>query len=387
MIDNGTTPSAIDCDWAASSNENTPAGALSMGESVTCTATGTANAGQYGNLAEVTGTPVVDATSDTPEPVIVDGEPAPPVDDADPSHYFGRANPSIDIEKDTNGTQADTIAEQGGVDTGADLIWTFVVTNNGDVDLAEVALADTVTIDNGTDHDVDGIVCDWANSSDAATPASRLSVGETVTCTLQGTAGVGQYGNLSEVVATPVTTASGVPELLLGPTGTPLADVTDEDPSHVFAGFFPAIDIEKATNGIDADTMDGQPFVDPSGAVVWTFEVRNTGNVDLAGVEVEDAMTTDNGTVTPAVVCDWDTSSDPATPARNLSVGETVSCISSSTAEDGQYANLSSVSATPVADATTADPHAPTPLRDIDDQPVADVSDDDPSHYLSLIHI
>ncbi len=385
VIDNGTASSAITCDWDASTNEATPDGALAMGESVICTATGTAVVGQYGNLAEVVGTPVDDATLDTPEPVIVDGEPLPPVDDADPSHYFGRANPSIGIEKDTNGVQADTIADQGGVDTGAGLLWTFVVTNDGDVDLAEVALGDTVTIDNGTTHDSEGIVCDWANSSDAATPADRLSVGETVTCTLQGVAGAGQYGNLADVVATPVTTAVGVPELLLDPSGTPLADVVDEDPSHVFAGFFPAIDIEKATNGIDADTTEDQPFIDPSGAVLWTFEVRNTGNVDLAGVEVEDAMTIDNGTVTPAVVCDWDTSSDPATPARNLSVGETVSCTSSATAESGQYANVSSVTATPVLDATTADPDAPTPLRDIDDQPVADVSDDDPSHYFGPV--
>ena len=41
-----------------------------------------------------------------------DGNPVPPVTDDDPSRYYGAADPSIDIEKDTNGNQADTIAEQ-----------------------------------------------------------------------------------------------------------------------------------------------------------------------------------------------------------------------------------------------------------------------------------
>ena len=45
----------------------------------------------------------------------------------------------------------------------------------------------------------------------------------------------------------------------------------------------PDIDIEKATNGEDADTPTG-PEIPVGGAVEWTYVVTNTGNVDLTNV-------------------------------------------------------------------------------------------------------
>ncbi len=133
------------------------------------------------------------------------------------------------------------------------MTWTFVVTNTGTADLADVVVTDTVTTDNGTIADPAGVVCDWAASSDAATPARNLSVGETVTCTASSAAVAGQYANNSDVVGTPVAdavTADPVnPDALQDENGNTLDDVTDEDPSHYFATPEPAIDIEKDTNG------------------------------------------------------------------------------------------------------------------------------------------
>ena len=49
----------------------------------------------------------------------------------------------------------------------------------------------------------------------------------------------------------------------------------------------PAIDIEKSTNGVDADTAPG-PLVPVGNTVTWTYLVTNTGNDTLSGVAVTD---------------------------------------------------------------------------------------------------
>ena len=67
------------------------------------------------------------------------------------------------------------------------------------------------------------------------------------------------------------------------PFGTP---VSDTDPSHYF-GAAPGIDIEKATNGSDADHPPG-PFMPVGGAVTWTYVVTQRGQRRLTGVTVTD---------------------------------------------------------------------------------------------------
>ncbi|NEQ75144.1 MAG: hypothetical protein F6K23_20110, partial [Okeania sp. SIO2C9] len=77
--------------------------------------------------------------------------------------------------------------------------------------------------------------------------------------------------------------------------GTVVADdVTDEDPSHYVNGEpdpqDPGIDIEKFTNGIDADTIDEAVEIAAGETVTWTYEVTNTGDVpfDISEIEVTD---------------------------------------------------------------------------------------------------
>ena len=91
-----------------------------------------------------------------------------------------------------------------------------------------------------------------------------------MTCIETGTAQIGQYANVADVEG----------EDADGTT------VTDEDPSHYF-GSAPAIDIEKATNGQDADLPTG-PFILLGDPVTWTYVVTNTGNVDLVNIVVTD---------------------------------------------------------------------------------------------------
>ena len=113
------------------------------------------------------------------------------------------------------------------------------------------------------------------------------------------------------------------------------------------------IDIEKATNGVDADSPTG-PVVPVGDPVTWTYVVTNTGAGPLASVVVED----DNGT--PGNTADdfnptflgGDTNSN-----NLLDPTETWTYEASGTAVAGQYTNLGTVTAddsgTPV---TASDP-------------------------------
>ncbi|MGK7940825.1 MAG: SdrD B-like domain-containing protein, partial [Crocosphaera sp.] len=74
--------------------------------------------------------------------------------------------------------------------------------------------------------------------------------------------------------------------------GTVVAgDVTDSDHSHyINIDRDPGIDIEKFTNGVDADTPDAAAVIAVGDTVTWTYEVTNTGNVafDINDVVVKD---------------------------------------------------------------------------------------------------
>ncbi|WP_440954461.1 DUF7507 domain-containing protein [Methanosarcina sp. Mfa9] len=205
---------------------------LMPGDSQTCTATGTAEVGQYANIGNATGT-YDDMT----------------VSDEDPSHYYVEPMPAIDIEKSTNGEDADELTGPY-IPVGEPVNWEYVVTNTGNVPLTNIAVTD----DQGVT-----VTC----------PTDTLAPGESMTCTAEGTATAGQYENLG--------TATGNYDGM---------QVSDTDPSHYF-GAAPEIDIEKATNGFDADEPTG-PEVSVGDAVEWTYNVTNTGNVNLTAISISD---------------------------------------------------------------------------------------------------
>ena len=281
-----------------------PATTLAVGDSMTCTATHTftqaeldangsptAGSGVLYNFVTASSNEAPDASDDLEIPIT--------------------QNAAIDIQKATNGFDAD-VAPGPSIVVGAAVTWTYVVENTGNVELTGIVVTD----DQGVT-----VSC----------PADSLAPGASMTCTANGTAVTGQYANLG--------TATGMP---------PLGDqVTDSDPSHYF-GVAASIDIEKATNGEDADTGPG-PILDEGAVVTWTYEVTNTGNVSLTNISVVDdqGVTIDcgDGTATIAV----------------LLPGEFETCTGSGIAVVGQYANLGTATGT-------------TPLG-------GTVTDTDPSHY------
>ncbi|MBL8146378.1 MAG: DUF11 domain-containing protein, partial [Anaerolineae bacterium] len=130
-------------------------------------------------------------------------------------------------------------------------------------------------------------------------------------------------------------------------TGVPLFPA---EPNKVGTYFrpdvVPLIDIEKHTNGFDADQPTG-PLVPTNGVVNWDYFVTNTSPVALENIVVTDSD--------PSVVV--------TCPQTTLAAGATMTCTASdSTPQLGQYANIGSVTGQSVVNGTV-------------------VTDEDPSHY------
>jgi uncharacterized repeat protein (TIGR01451 family) len=203
---------------------------------VTCTATGTAAAGQYGNVGTATGTPPA-------------GSGLTPPSDTDPSHYFG-GTPGIDIEKATNGEDADS-APGPIVAVGSPVTWSYRVENTSNVVLTNVTVTDDQLVNDAV------INCGEGTNNVIA----DLDPSEVVTCTATGTAAAGQYGNVG--------TATGTP-----PAGSGLTPPTDTDPSHYFGGS-PALSLVKTATPTTYDAVGD--------TISYSYLVTNTSNVALAG--------------------------------------------------------------------------------------------------------
>jgi von Willebrand factor type A domain len=253
--------------------------------------------GQYANRAIASG----EGTSET-------------VTDEDPSHYFG-LDLQVDIEKATNGEDAD-IAPGPILARGAAVNWTYRVRNTGNYPLDNWQVVDD-------------------EQGDINCPRVVLQPGAEVLCAEAALALEGQYRNVATVTA-------------VSPAGGPAA--TDSDPSHYF-GSVPALNLEKATNGEDADAPTG-PFIEQGSPVNWTYVATNAGNIALRLLGVVDSR------LAPAdVVC----------PDDLLDPNESVTCTASGVAVPGQYSNLGLALAVPSGN----DPNDLTGL----------VGDLDQSHY------
>jgi len=247
---------------------------------------------------------------------ICDDDPPPPPPD----------RPGINIEKYTNGVDAD-LPTGPFIPVGNDVTWTYEVTNTGNVPLSNVEVTDNIP-------GVNPVYVSGDNNEDGI-----LQVWETWIFEATGLAEEGQYANIGTVVGT-------------SPIGR---SVNDSDPSHYYGipTDEPAINIEKATNGIDADLPTG-PQITVGDEVTWTYVVTNPGNVPLSNIMVTDNMPG----VNPSYVS-GDVDEDGI-----LQPGEEWLYEATGVAEAGQYANVGTVVGSP-----------PTG---------ANVTDSDPSHYIGI---
>jgi hypothetical protein len=190
------------------------------------------------------------------------------VEATDESHYFG-AELVLSLQKLTNDEDAGT-PPGPHILVGQPVTWTYVVTNGSNVALSNIVVTDSQGID---------VDCE----------PSVLEPGQWLTCAAHGTSEPGQYANTGAVI--------GIP-----PGG--LSAVTATDDSHYY-GADPRIELEKLTNGQDADDLPGA-FVEPGDPVTWTYMVENAGNVGLVNVTVRDDGGTPDESSDDLLVCTFD---------------------------------------------------------------------------------
>lgn len=92
----------------------------------------------------------------------------------------------------------------------------------------------------------------------------------------------------------------------------------------------PAIALEKATNGFDADLLPG-PLLSPGVTVTWNYTVTNVGNIPLVDLTLVDDQ---EGDITAGC------------PKAELAVGEMIICTATGIARLGQYTNTATVTGT-----------------------------------------
>ncbi len=162
-------------------------------------------------------------------------------------------NPKIDIEKHTNGEDAD---EPPGpkITIGGEVVWTYIVTNTGNVPLANIVVTD--------DQGVTPVYKEGDTNNNGV-----LDLTETWIYTATGTAIAGQYANVGKV------------------TGTyEEQEVTDEDPSHYYG-------TEKPTQKlILKKTLQGLNPKPAKFLFTITYPDGTTGDVELnlnVGTDVE----------------------------------------------------------------------------------------------------
>ena len=182
--------------------------------------------------------------------------------------------PDIDLEKATNGHDADA-APGPSLQPGDAIVWTYVVTNLGNVPLENVLVAD----DQGV-----AVSC----------PKTSLEVGESMTCTGSGSAGVGQYMNVG--------TASG--QSSFG------QQVSDSDPSHYYGEEPPPAcatqtDIDDFTVTFLGATVGG-------GTTTFEYCIENVGGLSLSHWTLEACFTEVDLLGCSPGPCFW-TSGDPTT--------------------------------------------------------------------------
>jgi len=387
--------------WTPSADDGLLAvtGSIAPGESITIPVTlqvaAAPTATTLINTAEITGGSATDENGD--EVVDGAGEPLEDIDsDADDTdddvvvddvtnnddgdeddHDIAEvllAIPRLELEKATNNLDSD-IAPGAQIASGDLVTWSYEVINTGTTALLDVEVSDSDP----------GVTAVCAPAIDNV--IALLIPGETVVCEATGEAGIGFYMNTADVSGTPAFPSN--PDVDLSDpdswsddpadfTETGQDDPEATDDSHYF-GTDGGLELEKATNGVDADEPTG-PVLEVGDAVVWTYVVTNTSPSAMLDVTIEDSD------IGAAIDCGSGTN-----VIALLAPGNSVTCtsIAPASAVAGQYMNDSTVEGTGAlptdpADAALDPADWPTDPAEYTPDGGGAYTDEDPSHYIAF---
>jgi fimbrial isopeptide formation D2 family protein/uncharacterized repeat protein (TIGR01451 family)/LPXTG-motif cell wall-anchored protein len=234
-------------DWPGES------GTLNPGESVAATASYTLtqedmDAGSVVNTVRAEGTPPATTDPDDPDAPAV---PSEPVTDDDPESVSLPSGPALQLQK-TGDLRGDVVA-------GGAVEYTFVATNTGNVTMTDVSVQDPMGGLGELDYD-------WPGK------AGVLAPGESVTATAaysltQADVDAGSLINTATVEGTP--------------PGGPAVESPPAENTIVLPPA-PGLTMDK--------TVDLSGPADAGKVVTYRFDVKNTGNVTLTNVAINDPM-------------------------------------------------------------------------------------------------
>ena len=283
-----------------------PTTTLVAGQVTTCTATyevtqADVDSGALTNTATAEGTPPAgDPVESTP------------------------SNSTVDVPR-TPGLSLVKSSDVEGAEVGQVVTYSFLVTNTGNVTIADPTVTDT---DFSGAGDLSAIAC----------PTGPLSPGDDITCTATYTAtqadvNAGRITNTASVVGTP-------------PSGTDPLDPTPSNEVTVTTDPLPALSLVK-TADVDRVTTVGQ-------VVTYSFLVTNTGNVDVTDPSVAEGAFSGHGTLS-AVTCP--TGADTVAPGDSVICTANYTVVAADLADGGKLTNTATATGT----TPTGEPIGSTP--------------------------
>ncbi|MFJ4262837.1 hypothetical protein ACIPYU_10355 [Paenarthrobacter nicotinovorans] len=274
------------------------AGTLLPGETVTATATyaitqADIDAGHVANTATTTGTPPT-GPAVTPPP----GETDTPLTPA----------PGMEFTKTADASAVHSPSKVGDVIT-----YTFTAKNTGNVTLANVTIDDPLA-------GLSALSYTWPGAVGTLLPGQTVTATATYAIT-QSDINAGHVANSATTTGTPPTGPSVTPPP--GNTDTPLT---------------PAAGLE-FTKKADASAVGDPAHV--GDLITYTFTVKNTGNVELKGVEVNDRMPG-----LSALVYNWPGAAGTLLPGQTVTATATYA-ITQADINAGKVANSAIATGTP----------------------------------------
>ncbi|MET8701711.1 hypothetical protein ABZW10_22995 [Kitasatospora sp. NPDC004723] len=285
------------------------AASLAPGAEMTCTATYTVtqadvDAGSIKNSATTTGTPPTG-----PPPVSPPGEVTVP----------GPSEPALTVAKTATSSQPDKLI------VGEKVAYKFAVKNTGNVTLKDVKVTEGEFTGTGTPP---AITC-------PATEAASLAPGATMTCTATYTV---TQADVDRGFVRNTATATGTPPSGPPPVSPP-SEVTVPAPNE------PALTVTKTATSSQPDKL----IVGET--ISYKFTVKNTGNVTLTDITVNEGDFTGTGELSP-LAC-------PTAEAASLAPGAEMTCTATYTVTQ---ADVDAGSIRNSATATGVPPTGPPPV-------------------------